>query len=90
MTYIFCYGAAKAREQEYAKLFGCKLGGFHFRYPGIPMNHKKLTNKDWAFMEEKLQKKFNSWKGKLLSVGERLVLINSVLTSLAMFMLSFF
>jgi len=54
------------------------------------MNHKKLTNKDWAFMEEKLQKKLNSLKGKLLSVGERLVLINSVLTSLAMFMLSFF
>ncbi len=32
----------------------------------------------------------SSWKGKHLSVGGRLVLINSVLSSLAMFMLSFF
>jgi len=37
-----------------------------------------------------LRKKLNSWKGKHMSVGGRLVLINSVLTSLAMFMLSFF
>ena len=32
----------------------------------------------------------SSWKGKHLSVGGRLVLINLVLSSLAMFMLSFF
>ena len=54
------------------------------------MNHVKLSNKDWDNIEEKFQKKLCSWKGKLLSVGGRLVLINSVLTSLVMFMLSFF
>jgi hypothetical protein len=32
----------------------------------------------------------SSWKGKYLSMGGRLVLINSVLTSTTMFMLSFF
>ena len=36
------------------------------------------------------RKKLSSWKGKLLSVGGRLVLINSVLSSLPMFMMSFF
>jgi len=41
-------------------------------------------------IEEKFEKKLSGWKGKLMSVGGRLVLINSVLTSLAMFMLSFF
>ncbi|WVZ72675.1 hypothetical protein U9M48_021095 [Paspalum notatum var. saurae] len=35
-------------------------------------------------------KKLSGWKGKLLSYGGRLVLINSVLSSLAMFMMSFF
>ncbi|XP_062188905.1 uncharacterized protein LOC133892218 [Phragmites australis] len=86
---LFCYGAAKDCEQEYTQLFGCKVGGLPFRYLGIPMNHKKLSNKDWAHIEDKFQKKLSSWKGKLFSVGGRLVLINSVLTSLAMFMLSF-
>jgi hypothetical protein len=29
---LFCFGIAKDRELEYANLFGCKLGGFPFRY----------------------------------------------------------
>jgi hypothetical protein len=37
-----------------------------------------------------IEKKPSSWKGKYLFVGSRLVLINSVLSSLPMFMLSFF
>ena len=41
-------------------------------------------------IEQRIEKKLSSWKGKHLSVGGRLVLINSVLSSLAMFMISFF
>jgi hypothetical protein len=40
-------------------------------------------------IEERIEKKLSNWKGKYLFVGGRLVLINSVLTSLTMFMLSF-
>jgi hypothetical protein len=41
-------------------------------------------------IEERIEKKLSSWKCKYLSIGGRLVLINLVLTSLPMFMLSFF
>jgi hypothetical protein len=54
------------------------------------MHYRKLRNKDWEKIEERLEKKLSSWKGKYLLVGGRLVLINLVLTSLPMFMLSFF
>jgi hypothetical protein len=54
------------------------------------MHHRKLSNSDWKLIEDKFQKKLSSWKGKLLYMGGRLVLINSVLTGLAMYMLSFF
>jgi hypothetical protein len=54
------------------------------------MHFRRLSNKDWEIIEERNEKKLSSWKGKYLSVGGRLVLINSVLTSLLMFMLSFF
>jgi hypothetical protein len=37
-----------------------------------------------------LRKKLASWLGKLLSHGDRLVIINFVLSSLPMFLLSFF
>jgi hypothetical protein len=47
-------------------------------------------NKDRKHVEERFQKILNYWRNKMLSVGGRLVLINSVLSSLPMFMLSFF
>ena len=54
------------------------------------MHYKKLNNKDWKLIEERTEKKLSGWKGKHLSYGGRLVLINSALSSLAMFMMSFF
>jgi hypothetical protein len=53
------------------------------------MHYRKLSNKDWEKLE-RIEKKLSSWKQKYLSVGARLVLINSILSSLPMFMLSFF
>jgi hypothetical protein len=67
-----------------------KKGTYPFKYLGIPMHYKRLNNKDWAMIEERIEKKLSSWKEKYLSVGGRLVLINSVLNDLPMFMLSIF
>nr|CAE04633.3 OSJNBa0028I23.15 [Oryza sativa Japonica Group] len=87
---LLCFGKAIEVEREYALLFGCKTGSYTLKYLGLPMHYRKLSNKDWKEVEERFQKRLGSWKGKLLSVGGRLVLINSVLSSLAMYMLSFF
>ena len=87
---MFCYGATKANQIEYTQIFGCNVGSFPFRYLEIPMHHRKLINKDWKCVEERFQKRLSCWRSKILSVGGRLVLINSVLSSLPMFMLSFF
>jgi hypothetical protein len=54
------------------------------------MLYIKISNADWKIIEEKFEKKLSCWKGNMLSYGGRLVLINSVLYSLALFMLSFF
>jgi hypothetical protein len=54
------------------------------------MHYRKLNSKDWKMIEERIEKKLSSWKEKYLSVGGKLVLINSVLSSMLMFMLSFF
>ena len=87
---IFCFGSAKDVETQFTHLFGCEVGAFPFRYLGIPIHFKKLRNRDWKGVEDRFEKKLSSWKGKNMSVGGRLVLINSVLSSLLMFMFSFF
>ena len=87
---VFYFGQARDEEPHYIDLFGCKIGEFPFKYLGVPMHVRNLNNGDWKIIEDKFEKKLSSWKRKLMSVGGRLVLINSVLTSLAMFIMSFF
>jgi hypothetical protein len=43
---LFYYGQAREMEGQYIKLFGCDLGKYSFRYLGIPMHHKKISNAD--------------------------------------------
>ena len=87
---IYCFGQAKEMQAEYCRIFGCVTGELPFKYLGIPIHYRKLLNKEWKPVEDRFEKKLASWVGKLLSYGDRLVLINSVLSSLPMFLLSFF
>jgi hypothetical protein len=87
---VFCFGHARDMQDEYKILFGCEIGSLPFRYLGIPIHFRRLSNSEWKPIEDRFEKKLCSWIGKLLSYGDRLILINSVLTSLPMFMLSFF
>jgi hypothetical protein len=54
------------------------------------MHHRQLLNSEWRKVEEQFQQKLSCWKAKYLSYGGRLVLLNSILSSLPMFMMSFF
>jgi hypothetical protein len=87
---LFCYGEAKEYQDQYTELFGCGMGKYPFNYLGIPMHHKKLHNADWKSVEEKFKKRLSCWKGIVLSYGGQLILINLVLSSLAIFMLSIY
>ena len=76
---LFCYGLAKDHEMDYSCLFGCGIGSFPLKYLGIPMTHRRLRNSEWQCVIDRFEKRLAMWKGKLLSSGGRLVLINSVL-----------
>ena len=87
---LFCFGEAVEAAADYADLFGCAHGQFPIKYLGIPIHYRRLTIAEWKHVEERLEKRLSSWKGKLLSVGGRLVLVNSILTNMVLYMLSFF
>ena len=72
------------------ELFGCNPGTFPIRYLGIPIHYRKLSNNDWMKIQERFEKRLSSWKGKNLSTGGPLTLINSVLSSLPMYIMFFF
>jgi hypothetical protein len=59
-------------------------------YLGIPIHRRRLTIAEWKQVEERLQKRLSRWNGKVLSLGGRPVLINSVLSNMVLYMISFF
>ncbi|GKV37224.1 hypothetical protein SLEP1_g45281 [Rubroshorea leprosula] len=65
----------------------CKEGEIPFNYLGIPIggNHKRIAM--WQPMVESFKKKLATWKGRHLSLGGRITLINSVLSSLPVFLM---
>jgi hypothetical protein len=83
-------GEAKTRASCYMRIFGCKEVAFPFKYLRIPISQNRFANRDWNQIEERIQKKLSCWKGKLLSTGGRLVPINSILSSLPLYTVSFF
>jgi hypothetical protein len=72
---IFCFGKAKEDESDYKHLF-CEIGSLPFKYLGIPIHYRKLLNGEWKPVEARFELKLACWIGKLLSYGDRLVLIN--------------
>jgi hypothetical protein len=87
---LFCFGEAQDSPAAYAKQFSCGQGQSRIHYLGIPIHYRRLTIIEWKLVEERLQKHLSSWKGKLLPLGERPVLINLVLTNMLVYMISFF
>ena len=86
---IFSFGKAKDMEDQYRHIFGCESGTLPLKYLGIPVHYRTLRNAEWNPIENRFSSKLGCWRSKLLSYGDRLVLINLVLTTLPMFMLSF-
>ena len=59
-----------------------------FKYMGYHLNPLGYGIKDWRWFLLKFEKRLNNWTYKLLSLGGRLVLVKSILTSLAVYWLT--
>jgi hypothetical protein len=57
------------------------MGCLPFKYLGVPLHFEKLKREDLQPILDKLIKRIEGWRGKLLAYSSRLVLIKSCLTS---------
>jgi hypothetical protein len=71
-----------------AQAFQCQLGSLPFTYLGLPMGTTKPAIKDLSPLIDRIERRLSA-TSSFLSYGDRLVLVNSVLSSLpTYFMLS--
>lgn len=71
-----------------ADVIGCKIGDPPLTYWGIPIHWRKPGRSVWNDLIQKLQKKLSSWKGRFLSLGGKIVMLKSVLSSVPLYTLS--
>ncbi|XP_058765712.1 uncharacterized protein LOC131639232 [Vicia villosa] len=68
----------------------CRSEEKEFKFLGIKVGINPRRISSWKPLLDNVRKKLNSWKGRWLSFGGRITLLKSVLSSMAIFTLSFF
>lgn len=81
---------AEAQAADISAIFNCPLQAFPLSYLGLPLSPKKLRRADYLPLIENIDKRLAGWKCASLSRGGRLILLNSVLSSLPLYFCSVF
>lgn len=76
--------------REASQVLNCKTDRRPFLYLGIPIGGDCRRPKFWDPVLDRIKLKMTSWKRKHLSLGGRLILLKSVMSSLLVYFLSFF
>jgi hypothetical protein len=72
----------------YVDLFNCQKGEWPFQYLGTPVCARRLSVAEMHFMGEKMKKSMGGWMGGAMSIGGRLIKIDSCLFNSAVYQMS--
>ena len=74
----------------FSETFNCAVGDWPIKYLGVPVSGSRIKVANWLPLDEKLLKRLDGWKGGALSMGGRLTLINSSLSSIPTYNMSLY
>nr|KYP36281.1 Putative ribonuclease H protein At1g65750 family [Cajanus cajan] len=83
-------GVDRHTLERYVDLLNCKLMTIQFTYLGLPIGATARKASTWHLVLVKLRNKLATWKNKSISLAGRISLINSVLSSIPLYFMSFY
>ena len=83
-------GMSEAWKRNAAKFLNCSMLSIPFVYLGIPIGDNPRRCQLWDPILKKCERRLAKWKQRHISFGGRVTLIQSVLTSIPIYFLSFF
>lgn len=89
-SFFICLGSKNLTINLIFEIFRCKEEQFPMKYLGIPIKPEKFFKQDWNPLLDCFEKKLESWKDNLLSLGGRVGMLNAVLSTLPLYYISFF
>ncbi|XP_020243643.1 uncharacterized protein LOC109821898 [Asparagus officinalis] len=87
---LFYSGKSSTKGPLLANILNCSFASPPFKYLDLPLKRGSLSRADWQPLIDSLYRKLSIWKSKQLSIGGRLVLFKSVLSSIPIYYMSFF
>jgi len=87
---VFVFGVTQLEKEKFANMLNCVLGEFPMKYLGIPLSYKHLNMSAFSPMTQKMVKRLDPWKGKLMTSGGRQILTNSCLSSIPLYCMGFY
>lgn len=82
-------GCTEETVNSLAAMIGCKSRKLPIVYLGLPIVARPRSKALWDPVIDKFEKKLSSWKKQYLSLGGRVTLINSCLSNLLVYYVSF-
>lgn len=76
--------------ENMARYLLCVVGKIPFSYLGMNVGINHRLARSWSMLIDKVRRRINSWKGKNLSFGGRITLIQAVLSAVPIYYLSFY
>lgn len=65
-----------------SEIINCNRDYLLLTYLGVPFSGRRPRRQDWLKLIFLIRSKLTSWKANYLSLGDRLTLLNSILTSI--------
>lgn len=88
---VIIFGAQQGEDRLFANMLNCELGSLPMKYLGIPIiDSQKLRMAAFNPIVLKMMNRLDPWKGKYNSSGGNLVLTNTCLSSLPIYMMGFY
>jgi hypothetical protein len=87
---FFCINLEESFLRASSSFLHCAVESIPFRFLGIPVGADPRRRATWIPIIESMKKRLSIWNGRILSIGGRVTLINSVLSSLPLYYFSFF
>ncbi|XP_056695311.1 uncharacterized protein [Spinacia oleracea] len=79
---FYCASMQQEVIKQVVDLSGFTIGTFPFRYFGVPIYFKRITNADCESLVDKMLARIKIWSSRNLSFASRITLINAVLMSI--------
>ncbi|XP_074306003.1 uncharacterized protein LOC141641231 [Silene latifolia] len=79
---VYMNGVPILKPLTFSNITGFHQGSFPFRYLGIDISYKRLTNYQCNKLVDKMVLRIRSWGAKKLSYAGRLILVKTVLSQL--------